>query len=226
MKYYVDGRPVRESTGCEKEQDARRVLKEREGRVAAGGPMLPRVDRIRYEEIQADLRHHYEATGSRHLDEYTYRVAHLTAFFAGRRIASLGQPDADAYTAKRQEAGAVGSTIRRELGTLRRMLRLAYENGKLLRLPILHLPKDGAPREGFFERDRFEAVCRRLAPDLQAALTVSHTFGWRMQSEVLTLERRQVDLKAGTLRLEAAQLERVEALQKRLGRSCPLCSSS
>ena len=54
-KYYVDGRPMRESTGCEKEQDARRVLKEREGRVAIGGPILPRADRIRYDEGAADL---------------------------------------------------------------------------------------------------------------------------------------------------------------------------
>jgi hypothetical protein len=40
---------------------------------------------------------------------------------------------------------AVGSTIRRELGTLRRILRLAYENAKLVRLPILHLRKRRAP---------------------------------------------------------------------------------
>jgi len=33
-KYYVNGRPVRE--------------KEREGRVATGAPVLPRVERIRY----------------------------------------------------------------------------------------------------------------------------------------------------------------------------------
>src|SRR5262245_60399357 len=64
-----------------------------------------------------------------------------------------------------------------------------------------------------------------------------------MQSEVLTLRRRQVDLEAATLRLEpgttkndegrvvylpadlkaalAAQLVRVDALQKRLGRIIP-----
>lgn len=28
---------------------------------------------------------------------------------------------------------------------------------------------------------------------------IAYTFGWRMQSEVLTLERRQLDLKPGTL---------------------------
>ena len=54
IKYYVNGRPVRESTGTDKEQEARRLLKTREGHAAAGMPMLPRADRIRYEEIATD----------------------------------------------------------------------------------------------------------------------------------------------------------------------------
>ena len=37
-KYYVSGKTVRESTKCEKEQDARRFLKLREGAV----PLVPR----------------------------------------------------------------------------------------------------------------------------------------------------------------------------------------
>src|SRR2546427_963599 len=83
-KYYVNGRPVRESTGTRKETEARRFLKAREGRVAAGQPMLPRVDRIRYEEIAADLRRHYETTGERKLDEADDRMKPLAKFFAGR----------------------------------------------------------------------------------------------------------------------------------------------
>lgn len=34
------------------------------------------------------------------------------------------------------------------------------------------------------------------------AVTIAHTFGWRVRSEVLTLDLRQVDLEAGTIRLE------------------------
>jgi hypothetical protein len=36
MKYYVNGRPVRESTGTEDHAKAKRLMKEREGRVAVG----------------------------------------------------------------------------------------------------------------------------------------------------------------------------------------------
>jgi len=45
IKYYSGGRPIRESTGATKQKDAEWVLKNREGRSAAGLPPLPRVDR-------------------------------------------------------------------------------------------------------------------------------------------------------------------------------------
>jgi integrase len=104
----------------------------------------------------------------------------------------------------------------------------------------IHKLKEGAPRQGFFEREPFEAVRQHLSSDLQVVVTIAYTFGWRMQSEVLTLERRQLNLEAGTLRLEpgstknddgrvvyltpelksllAAQLERVRALERDMGR--------
>jgi integrase len=82
---------------------------------------------------------------------------------------------------------------------------LAYRNKKLLRLPIIDRLKEAKPRAGFFERGQFEAVKRHLRSDLQVAVTIAHTFGWRMQSEVLTLELRQVDLRAATIRLDPGQ---------------------
>jgi integrase len=106
--------------------------------------------------------------------------------------------------------GAAGGTIRRELGTLTKMLRLAYQNGKLARLPMFQKPKEAAPRGGFFEWPQYEAVRRQLEPDLRVAVTVAYTFGWRMQSEVLTLERRHLDLEAGTLRLDPGMAKNEE----------------
>ncbi len=101
----------------------------------------------------------------------------------------------------------------------------------------------GPAREGFFEPDQYEAVRRHLSEDLQVAVAIAYTFGWRMQSEILMLERRHVDLDAGTLRLDpgmtknddghvayltpelraalVGQLERVKALERRLGRIVP-----
>jgi integrase len=86
-------------------------------------------------------------------------------------------------------------------------------------------------------------VRKHLAEDLQVAVALAYGLGWRTQSEVLTLERRRLDLEAGTLRIEpgttkndegrvvyltpelkaalAGQVVRVEALQRKLGRIIP-----
>jgi hypothetical protein len=72
------------------------------------------------------------------------------------------------------------------LATLIRMLRLGYEREKVGKLPVIHKLTDAAPRPGFFERTDFEVVRRQLRPDLQCAVTIAHSYGWRMQSEVLT----------------------------------------
>src|SRR5439155_9290785 len=201
-KYYVDGRPVRESTKTDKLAEARRFLKEREGRVATGQPILRRADRVRYDELAADLRAHYQATGERGMVEAEARLTHLDAFFHGRRASALGPAEVTDYVVRRQAEGAANGTINRELGVLGRMLRLAYERSKLLRLPVIQRLKEAAPRSGFFERAPYEAVRRHLAPDLRVAVATAHELGWRMQSEVLALDRRQVDLAAGAIRLD------------------------
>lgn len=59
----VNGRPVRESTKAEKETDARRFLKLREGAAATGAPIPPRLDRVLYDELAGDLRTYYRTTG-------------------------------------------------------------------------------------------------------------------------------------------------------------------
>ena len=125
-----------------------------------------------------------------------------TWFFRGARLAGIGGSEATTYVAQGQQAKAANGTINRELAMLTKMLRLAFENGKLLRLPVIRKLRQSAPREGFFEREQFQEVRRRLPEDLQVAVRLAYALGWRMQSEVLSLQRRQVDLEAGTLRLE------------------------
>ncbi len=122
IKYYLNGRPVRESTGTSKEKQAERVLKEREGRVALGQPILPRADRIRYDEAAKDLREHYTTTGRRNLREAEGRLKPLDGFFAGRRLAAIGPTEITKYVLARQEESVSNATINRELAALSVML--------------------------------------------------------------------------------------------------------
>src|SRR5215831_9756196 len=57
-------------------------------------------------------------------------------------------------------------------------------------------------REGFFERDQFEAVRARLSEAVRSVVTFAYLTGWRVNSEVLPLQWRQVDFAAGRVRLE------------------------
>jgi integrase len=99
--------------------------------------------------------------------------------------------------------------------------------------------------KGFFEPEMFERVRTLLPEDYQLAITIAYTYGWRVQSEILTLEWRQVDIhpQAGTLRLNpgttknddgrmvylttelavllAQQRERVQVLERAMGRIIP-----
>lgn len=243
IKYYSGGKPIRESTGTAKQKEAERFLKHREGRSAAGLQPLPRVDRITYDELARDLRLHYETTGTRGLKEADTRFKALQPFFTGRRAASLKGALAEEYVQYRLKTGVSPATVNRELATLIRMLRLGYERDKVGKLPVIHKLTEAPPRAGFFERADFEAVRRHLRPELQCAVTIAHSYGWRMQSEVLTLTLSQVDLSAGTMRINPGgsktgegrvvylsseikkmledQIERVRSLSRTLGRVIP-----
>src|SRR5262249_8237496 len=160
-----------------------------------------RANRVRYEEGLADLLAFYAANGRRDAKEVRYRSAHLSSYFAGRRLASLGPADGTAYTAARRAEGAASATIRKELLLFGKLLKVASDNGELTRLLRLEKPPEGTPRAGFFEAESFEAVRRRLRADLRVAVTLGYVLGWR-KGEVLGLERRHVDLDKGILRLD------------------------
>src|SRR3989442_2112203 len=134
-KYYVNGRPVRESTGSEKEEGARRFLKLREGAAATGAPISPRADRIRVEELLEDLRHDYRVNEKRSAERLEFSLARLLPVFGARRAHQVGPADVRAYVTTRLDAGASNGTINRELAALRRAYTLGVDGQKIQRAP-------------------------------------------------------------------------------------------
>jgi integrase len=242
VKYYSSGRPIRESSHSTKESDAKRLLRDREGRVEMGAPILPKVQKTTVETLLADLKAHYETTGQRMLREAETRFIPLRAFFTGRRAAAISGDVLTAYIQSRQATGLANGTINRELSVLGTAYKLGLEQGKVMRRPVIHLLKEANPRQGFFEESQFLAVRNHLPEDLQVAVSIMYFFGWR-RSEVMALQLSQIDLEAGTLRLEpgttknqegrvvylspelkalvSAQITRVKLLSRRLGRVLP-----
>ena len=74
---------------ADKEKEAKRFLKLREGDVATGRLVIPRVERIRFEELAEDFLNDYQINGRRSLDKARRSVRHLSKYFGGCRITNI-----------------------------------------------------------------------------------------------------------------------------------------
>jgi integrase len=219
IKYYVNGRPHRESSQSEKETEARRLLRLREGDIERGVPLTPRVGRIRFEEAAADVINDYRTNGKRSLDDVERRIEkHLKPVFGRRRMATITTADVRSYVAARQAMTLVfkplkqgdpprmrpvsNGEINRELTVLKRMFSLAIQAGKLLYKPYIPMLQEDNVRTGFFELEQFQAVRNRLPEAVQGVATFAVITGWRMDSEILPLQWRQIDFVGCTIRLD------------------------
>src|SRR5262245_8462993 len=97
----------------------------------------------------------------------------------------------------------------RELATLKRMYTLALAAEKIHRAPKITKLVERNARQGFFEREQFEAVRRHLPAPLRPLATFMYITGWRT-GEVRDLTWRQVDLAVGTVRLEPGTTKNAE----------------
>src|SRR5439155_428132 len=127
---------------------------------------------------------------------------HLEPFFRRRRMATIATADVRRYVARRQEEGAKNATINRELSLLKRAFALAIADGTLASRPHIPLLREDNVRRGFFEADEFEAVRRRLSPDLADFVSFLYATGWRLCSEAARLRWTNVAFDVGEVRLD------------------------
>ena len=203
IKYYRNGRAFYESSGSKKEGDAKRLLHLREGDIAKGVPVTPKVGRLVFDDLAEDVINDYRTNGRRTIEDLKRRFRkHLLPFFGGRRACVITTTHVRRFILYRQEAGASNAEINRELAALKRAFSLAVKDGKLMVKPHIPMLKENNVRTGFFERDEFERVRRYLPEYLKSVVTFAYITGWRIQSEIFPLEWRQVDFGAGRVMLD------------------------
>jgi integrase len=203
IKYHVGGRPQCVSSNSEKREDAKRLLKTREGDVVRGVPITASVGRVTFEDAAAALINDYTTNRRRSLRVVELRLKkHLTSFFGHRRLMAITTADVRAFTARRHTAGAANASINRDLILLKRMCTLAMQADKLTVRPYIPLLNESNIRKGFFEPEQFQRVKHHLPVHMQPIVEFAYITGWRTPSEILTLEWRLVDLKAGEVRLD------------------------
>jgi integrase len=225
VRYYRNGRRHEESSHSDLREDAVRLLKVREGDVARGLPVTPKIGRLRFDEAAEDVLNDYRVNGKRSLDDVQRRFTlHLTPFFGGRRLSTVTTPDVRVYVAQRQKAGASNSTVNRELTVLKRAFSLALQSGKLLAKPHIPMLRENNARTGFFEADQLASVLAHLPAPIQPVIRFAAITGWRTADEVLPLEWRQVDFSAGEVRLDVGTTSegRVFTTKNDEGRGFPI----
>ena len=125
----------------------------------------------------------------------------LTAAFKHARACDLTLDRLNRYVSDRLSAGIAPATVKLELTHLHKAFRLAERAGKAFCPPFPQITLQNV-RAGFFERADFEAVRSHLPEGFRGPITFAYLTGWRVPSEVLRLQWKQVDFSAGTVRLE------------------------
>lgn len=201
IKFYRAGRPFYESSRSTRKKDADRLLAMREGQVADGRFTGVRADRVRFEEMAADLLTEQRVNGRVSLPSTARIVGRLNGTFGGRRAVDITTVDVRAYIEKRQAEGAAAASINRQLAALKRMFNLALQAGKLYHKPYIPMLQEDNVRTGFLGEIEYLALREALPAPLNHMLAFAYTYGWR-KAEVTGLRWEQVDFQAGTVRLD------------------------
>jgi integrase len=207
MQYYDEhGTRFIRSTGTSDKLEARKVLNQRIGAIASGETVHH--DAIgrkacRFEDAVV-LWDNDQVINDRGGHDKGLKIIerHLAPVFGGRRLDEIQKSAIDAYYRARLDAGAAKATINGELSILRRMFTLAITANRFTRkMPTFDLPDPKNEREGFFEREQFEAVLKRLPAYWRGPATFAYATGWRVASEIALLEWRDIDTRAGVVTL-------------------------
>jgi integrase len=119
------------------------------------------------------------------------------------------------FTNERLAEKVTNSTVNNSLALLRRMLRIAHEDGKLQFVPKIRLLKPNPARKGFTTQEQFDSLITKLPSHLRPLITLLFYCGVRL-GEALQVTWNQVDLTVPIIRLDPEQTKTSE------GRVIPL----
>lgn len=203
IKYYRNGKRYQESTRTSKVEEAKQLLKLREGEIAQG--KLPGVifDKVHFDELAEEYLQDLRINGRKAIDRVERSISNLKRYFEGCRVPEITTPRINNYIAMRLSEKAYNATINRELAALRRLLNLGARQTppKVDRVPFIASLKENNVRKGFLEYGEFLALRDALPDYLKGFVTFAYKTGWRKQ-EIINLTWAQVDLQQGIVRLD------------------------
>ena len=216
--YYNNrGKQIKENSHKTREADAWTLLKKRHGEIQEAKPVGPDVMRTTFEDMAIMIQNDYVANGRKSLRDAKNAIGHLRNYFGQDKSVDITTDRITKYVADRQQIDkAAASTINGELAALGRMFTLAIRAGKVASKPYIAKLHMNNARKGFFEIEQFEAVHQHLPQEVKPVVVTAYVTGWRVHDEILTRQKKHLDLHAGWLRLEPGETKNLE------GRMFPL----
>jgi integrase len=193
IRYSVNGRQQRESSGSTNVRVAEGLLRTRLEEAGKGGFVSPTAARrvtvgTLLDAITAD----YQLKGRRSADTLAGRLVHLREAFGDLRAVDVMAGRVRRYQQARVAASAAPATVNRECAALRRAFRIAVKDGTLNTMPSFDMLPERNVRQGFVEPAEFEQIVANLPERLQDYATFAYHSGWR-KGEVATLAWGDVD---------------------------------
>jgi len=202
VKYYRNGKAYRESSGSDKENDARKLLRKRQGEIALDRFIGPESERITVRDLSEAFLNDYRVNQKKSLARALRSLTHILSYFGDYKAHQVRTDSVKNYIARRLEQSAANATINRELSALKRIYTLAVQAEQIQRRPYIPMLEEHNVRQGFFERGEFLGFRAALPDYLRPAVTFAYFTGWR-RGEILGLKWSQVDLAAKSVRIEA-----------------------
>ena len=109
----------------------------------------------------------------------------------GPSVVQIGTDTGRAFVEQRQAEGVGNAVINRSLACLRRMLRIAHEDGKLPAVPIIRLLKEPPARKGFVELAKFDELLGLLPTHLKPYVCFLYHCGGRSEAEAAQVDWAQ-----------------------------------
>lgn len=210
IRFVWRGKVHRESSGSRRKKVAVDLLKKRIAEVQ-DSTFTPAGSRTKLRDLLELTVSNYKKNGRRSMSRLVGPEGksglhgHLVRLLGAETPVDQVHERIEEYTNKRLEEGAKPGTINRELAALRRGFRLAIKHKRIAVMPMFEFfNEEEYVRTGFPEPEEIEGIIGELPDQLKPVVRFLSITGWRL-GEGLNLEWRNIDSKAGEIRIERSQ---------------------